>query len=458
MSQKNADYLLDQIIVALREEPIPELPEPLVTSATVTNRQRRLPSAAVLGSVQGRTRRRLWVVLAAFAALMMLVIASPTIMPGGRQSAAFAEVQKSVSAYKSVRYRILDFRGNKDPYVTTVVAVRGIGSHGEASNASEQITNLKARRMLWVDHRARKAKLYEIYPDGGSESTDQFHEKLRNLPADAKPLGEAEVDGRKVVQFEFKNHGTFVVAVDPGTKLPLRMEFTSDGAQRGGVPFREVITDFLFDAPANESLFELNIPAGYIVERCEEPPNRKPIDMKSLVVSPTRGIGPMPLGASKQQVIAAFGQPDWIELEGRFAGAYSAPGKPAGDNQAEITLERFHYNSLGFELSVSSAKGVTQFRTLYVGLLARPFLGKTDAGIALGASIDDVVRVYGPPERKSGFRDDVLDYFHKGWTFVFYDGKLSWFTASAPMSDRIEIEVHDDGTYTERVKPEKQSK
>lgn len=454
MSEENADYLLDQIIVALREEPIPELPEPLPTSATVAVRQRRPRSAAVPGAVQSRTRRRFWIAGAAFAALMALVVASPTIMPGARQIAAFAEVQKAVSTYKSVRYRVLDFHGAKDPYVSTVIAVRGAGSHSEASNGSEQITNLNARRMLSVDHRARKATLYQLYPHEGGESADRFHEKLRNLPADAKQLGEAELGTKKILQFEFENHGRYVVAVDPETKLPLRMEFTSAGAQRGGELFREVITDFLFDAPVDESLFELNVPAGYVVERCEEPPNRKPIDFKSLVVSPTHGIGPVPLGASKQQLIASFGQPDRIELEGRFAKAYSAPGKPAGNNQAEVTLERFHYNSLGFELSVSSEKGVTQFRTLYVGLLARPFLGKTDAGIALGASIDDVVRAYGPPERKGGFRDDVLDYFHKGWSFVFYDGKLSWFTVSEPMSDQIEIEVRDDGSYTQRVKPE----
>jgi hypothetical protein len=43
-------------------------------------------------------------------------------------------------------------------------------------------------------------------------------------------------------------------------------------------------------------------------------------------------------------------------------------------------------------------------------------------------------------------------YFHKGWSFVFGDGKLIWFTATEPMSDQIEIEDHGDGSWSERVK------
>lgn len=395
---------------------------------------------------------------AAIAALALLFIASPTWMPDARQGAAFAEVQEeAVAAVKSFRYRILNFQGEKDPHVSTVIAVRGVGSHSEASSGAEQITNLKAQRMLWLDHRARKATLYQIYPEGSGQFACAFHEKLLNLPAHAKPLGEGELDGKRVLEFEFTDCGRLLAAVDPETKLPLRMEFASDQARPRSDASREVITDFLFDAPVNEALFDVSVPAGYAVARCEEPANRKPIDMKSLVVSTKQGVGFLPIGASKAQVIAAFGPPDQIEQQRHAAIVAPAPGKSAPKKEAAVVFEELHYNSLGFELSLSSADGVTQFRTFDVGPLARPFLGKTDAGIAVGASIDDVVRAYGPPERRIGIRDGVLDYFHQGWSFVFYGGKLAWFTASKPMSDEIEIEVHDDGSWTERVKPGKNS-
>jgi hypothetical protein len=456
MTQTPVDQLLNQIVIALREERVPELVEPPLVAAATNIGGTGPRTVAKPGSIQARTRRPLWIAGVMLAALTMMVVASPMIMPGARQDTAFAEVQEAVSAFKSVRYRILDFHGKKDPYITTTVVVRGVGSYAEGPDGSESITNLKARRMLTLDHRVRKATFYQLYLDDSSTPLDVLHEKLRNLPSDAQELGTAELDGKKILQFEFMNAGRFLVAVTPETKLPIRMELTLDGARSGGTPFREVITDFLFDAPVNESRFDLTVPAGYAVERCEEPRDRKPMDTKSLVVSPTRGIGPVPIGASKEQVIKAFGQPDWTELQGRFARTYLAPAKPAGNGRDDVVLERLHYNSLGFELSVSSATGVTQFRCLDLFPIARPFLGKTDAGIALGASLDDVVRAYGAPERRSGLREEVLDYLREGWSFIFRDGKLARFYTSQPISDQFEIEVHKDGSYSQRLKDETQ--
>src|SRR5262245_57198163 len=103
----------------------------------------------------------------AIAIVVAVAIALPMILVIGRSGLAFAEVQAAAAAYKSYKYRYLDFHGAGDPYVTSVTAVRGVGSRSEASNGSEAITNLKARRTLRLDHRARKAIVQQLYLDDG---------------------------------------------------------------------------------------------------------------------------------------------------------------------------------------------------------------------------------------------------------------------------------------------------
>lgn len=455
MFHTDTDELLDRIAIALREAPVPKPLSPLSGPGTSQLRRRMAPADGDRAFASRRMRKQWLTSGAAIALLTALVVTSPMLIPGTHPGAAFAEVQQAVTAIRSVRYRILDFHGDKDPYVTTSIFVSGLGSRADGPGGSEQITNMKAQRMLWLDHRARKATIYQLYLTDGGQPGDAFHEKIRTLAANARPVGTTQLDGKKVLQFTFASQGEYVVLVDPETKLPLRMEIKTQGGRDGDTSFREVITDFIFDAPIDESAFEQKVPPGYAVERCEEPQDRKPIDTQGLVISPTRGIGPLPMGASKDDVIAAFGEPDRIELLGGAGGTSTAPGKPADKRHADESFEKLHYNSLGFELEVSSRQGITQFHCLPRGPLARPFLGKTDAGIRLGAPIDGVVRAYGAPEVRIHMRDEVLRYPHKGWSFVFDDSRLVWFSATEPLSELIEIEDHGDGSYTERVKERK---
>ena len=158
------------------------------------------------------------------------------------------------------------------------------------------------------------------------------------------------------------------------------------------------------------------------------------------------------MGASTDEEVAFFGAADWIESQGRSPRRAAAPGATPVPGEGEVVLQRLHYNSLGFEAMVSSVDGMTEFRCLPVFAIARKFLGKTDTGIQLGASMDDVIRAYGAPEVTSQFRETNLRYPHKGWEFLFGDGKLKSFSAFAPMSDEIEVIDNGDGSYTERTK------
>ncbi|HET6880710.1 MAG TPA: hypothetical protein VFI31_11175 [Pirellulales bacterium] len=448
----DTDQLLDRISRTLREEPVPEfvgLPPVFRPAPAIHKLDTRLIDASDL--IKRQVPRRWLMASAAFATVAAIIVAALILFPAAHPSVAFGDVQDAVAAFASLRYRTLSFWGEADPHVSSIIWSRGKGLHAEGSNGSEQITNVEARRMLWLDHRSRKATLYQIYLEDETGCADEFNDRLRHLPRDAKALGAAKFNGNNVLQFSFSLLGEYVVLVDPGTKLPLRMELKLD--QGPGRPsFREVITDFVFDAPVNESLFELKVPPEYSFERCEEPADRKAIDTRELILSPTKGVGDVPMKASKEKVIAFFGSPDMVEVIGRSAKVSSAPGK-AMEGRHEVVFERLTYNSLGFEATVSSVDGMTEFRCFSnQGPIARRFLGRTDKGIRLGASIDEIIKAYGAPEVKTHFRDDSLFYFHKGWRFLFADETLVSFSITEPMSDQIEIVDNGDGSWIERVK------
>jgi hypothetical protein len=456
------DRLLDQIVLALREEPIPEFTDTCVDIVSAKSGQN--DESAVrppLSNVEPQTSPRWLFVSAAISGIAALIFVMLSHGPSGGPGAAFAEVQQAVARSKSMSCRTLDFHGDKDPSVSAGVSVPGVGSRSDGPNGWVSITNLKARRSMWIDHRSRKAGIRQLYlVDGEKDTSTGIFEKLRNLPASgAKLLGTTDFNGKKVLEFAFESLGEFVVFVDPKTSLPLRMELKIEKGE-GGKPFREVTTDFVFDAPVDESIFELKVPPGYAVSRCEEPRDRKPIDTQTWVASPENGLGPVPLHAMKEQILAILGTPDLIEETYRGPERFRSPGGRAIKGQKDIVGELLSYPSLGFVIDVSSKDGMTGFGCfgrLWRFESARDFLGKTDKQIGLGASIDEVLRAYGKPDVKTHRREDVLYYFHKGWTFLFRDGKLALMTASQPRSEDLEFKDTGDGGWTEEYKPKKKS-
>jgi hypothetical protein len=456
----DSDGLLDQIATALREEPIPDFSDPgLSVAQEASGRNPDRTFSPRPAGMEPRIWARWMAVGAAIAAIALLIVVLSAHGPGGGAGVAFAQVQQAVSSVKSMSCRTLSILGDQAPTVSAGVSVLGVGSRSEGPNGWVSITNLKARRSMWIDHKSHKAGIQQLYLDDGRKSADAgLFQQIRDLPASgAKALGATEFEGKMVLKFAFESLGQFVVFVDPKTHLPLRMELNIEKGS-GGQRYREVTTDFVFDAQVDESLFEIRAPAGYAVSRCEEPKDRKPIDTHSWVASPEKGLGPVPMGASKDRIITLLGTPDLIEETYRGFERFQYPGGPALKGQKEVVQERLNYPSRGFDIDVSSREGMTRF-CCYGRLLhfdsARDFLGKTDRQIGLGASIDDVVRVYGKPDIKTHLREDQLHYFHKGWSFLFREGKLASITAFQPRPDYIEFKDTGDGGWMEGVNPKK---
>jgi outer membrane lipoprotein-sorting protein len=96
---------------------------------------------------------------------------------------------------------------------------------------------------------------------------------LRSQLADARdqpdwlrePLGEKTFDGRRLVGFRLTGHGLICdLWGDPKTGMPVRIE-NSSPSNPNKRP--SIYSDFVFDADLDESLFSLEPPAGYKVQK-----------------------------------------------------------------------------------------------------------------------------------------------------------------------------------------------
>ena len=101
------------------------------------------------------------------------------------------------------------------------------------------------------------------------------------------------------------------------------------------------------------------------------------------------------------------------------------------------------YSSRGFSLNLSSSFRVEGATYPGYGLLSirvfnqvdhaptfRDFQGKTREGIRLGATPDEVLKVYGEPHTKS---ENAFTYSKLGWIFEFRHGKLAAISLNSPL-------------------------
>ncbi len=92
----------------------------------------------------------------------------------------------------------------------------------------------------------------------------------------------------------------------------------------------------------------------------------------------------------------------------------------------------------GFRIIVDTDAGVETLdchgRSL--GDRARTFAGRTDKGIRMGATPDEVSKAYGEPEFRVGMRADFpnghWDYLKDGLSFGFFDNRLSHIEVRGP--------------------------
>jgi outer membrane lipoprotein-sorting protein len=444
------DQLLEDILGRLRQQQVPPMPESLIEPAMRPARPEqtsRIPKDLRSWIMQRRVPISA-TVLAAAAVVLFLALG-----PFGRgRLLAFSDVQKAIDVTKTMTYDCLVFNGDDDPFVIKFTYLGGDRVRSEISGRWVEIINRKQGAMMSISHVERKAVITSMYPslESSKRLADTFS-RFRTLPEEAsRRIGEREYEGRKVIDFAVKlddrnDTRDYTVTVDSKTKLPIRMECASQKSAASGRSPRELFTNFVFDAPVAESLFAMTPPAGYKVERRLLPKNPPPaVDDRSLVISPETGIGQARFGMSQEEVIRALGQPDWSSTSESTMEAQTETGlysKP----QIYVTTT-LDYSSRGFSLNLSSSFRIAG--TIYpgYGLLmirvfdqasdgptVRDFQGKTKEGIRLGATRDEVLKIYGKPSESSDKSFTGLAYLKLGWLFDFRHGKLAAITLNSPL-------------------------
>jgi hypothetical protein len=438
------DPLLDVIIARLQQQAVPPMPPSLIEPAA--------PTAGGTKGLLGRKRR--WILRRAvqvFAAALAVVAVALCVAIGllhERTSFAFGDVQKAVGAAKSMTYQCSMAKGNEKPIVVKVSLLGGDRSRADRSDGEVQILNRKEGAMMTLTSARRTAVIQSIYPSPELAKTmTDWLVRFRDLPAKAsRRIGERENQGRRVIDFLVNlDEREYTVTVDARTRLPVRMEFSTANLPATGQPYRELWTDFVFDAPLDESLFALTATSGYTVQRLTLPTGTPPDD-RFLVVSPETGIGPVRFGMNEAQIVKLLGKPDRVASSESTmppqtkTGRYSKP-------QTYVSTS-LSYDLRGFTLDISSSFRIGGVSYPGYGLLgirvfnqvdrlptARDFQGITKEGIRLGATPDQVLKVYGKPDQQPdlGGLLAALSYVKRGWMFEFRHGKLASIHVQSPL-------------------------
>jgi hypothetical protein len=237
-------------------------------------------------------------------------------------------------------------------------------------------------------------------------------------------IGEKEFDGKKLLGFKVRRPApgvageapkdvTITLWVDPATSLPVRAEGEDNGRP-------VVFTDLKFDVPLGDELFAMTVPEGYTVhdlggissDQLKAPPTAQ--EAAELVLRPGVGIGAIRFGDSKERVIEVLG-PVEQSIRGFDLG----------------------YPSKGISILVHPRGGVVRILAISkqgAGPFANNgFAGKTEEGIAMGATRAQVEAAYGKPD--NGESTVMLEYKRIGATFVFGKDALDQIYLAKPRGD-----------------------
>lgn len=404
--------------------------------------------------------------LTALAALILVVAVCfrPTDLGNGL---AYGEVQKAVRQVKTV---ILDWHHPKTPHRD----YREFHSRDtnrvrfEYPNGFVRISDGKEGKVLALNPQSKTAVL--MHGSRGDSSLGELMDDLLHMEQEAtRPLGERRIDGRKLVGFELKPaeyqppDTRRTVWVDPQTRLPMRAECIPLDPENPRTASLHAIVSLRFDEPLEPELFSLTPPSGYTLSETaplEMPTPPPPDDQESAapVIKPQVGIGTARFGMTRDEVIAALGEPQDISKYWHPTPEQNRVVEEAMKKAREENLDRFErqrllneaynkfdttkrkpggvslkYGDRGFFVNVERDKGFIGIQCYAQHPGMRPFRGRTDKGIAMGATIEEVEKAHGPPDVKNEFGAGVFFLFYKklGLCFQTNEGRVRLITARA---------------------------
>lgn len=393
----DGDHLLDSVINAIRNEPVPAAPDlPLLWNGP---NEPIPPTEGVLHRKDFAYRtlksRRYFAVSAS-----ILVIIAVNLYRS-RDMVAIAQVQDALNKAGDVAFDMRIMRDG-DLIDTRRVFYSPQGMLRAEGASTLHVFNSRTNQFMEVDHASKTAEIRPVYD---AQAMQQMLAGSMGRLSSLEPIEQTRElasvqDGRAILQLWVVWDGAVThVTADAVSKLPLKL-VVDRGTDADGKSILEIVDNISFDHPAQAESFAIRPPDGYEVTTEEW----KDLDEASTqyVLSVEHGLGPIKWGMSFDQVVALLGRPDSVESrqamepEMKDGRPVIIPGKgfnmvPADPPFVHMEL---NYDSRGFRISVSTISGVTHIHCFdkgAVGLASRRFEGTSIEGISIGMDEREVL-------------------------------------------------------------------
>jgi outer membrane lipoprotein-sorting protein len=272
MTDEAYERQLEWAIDALRELPVPADPDASYRRVLVDRLmvgERGLSSAKSPTKNRRITMRQVFGVAASVLAVALVIgwLASPDTPTAG---AAFARMLEQVASARTVVFKSSVEVGDSRPgmHGTTMVLepdwVRGEVVEGD--NTYIHIQNLKQHKWLTLIPATKKARLVSADEDSGVP-TNNFVDQIREVrESSARFLGKEEIDDKETLKYHCDHpSGHYLMWIDPHSDLPVKVVMSeAKEGQKSHVTI--TLSEFQWNTPLDESLFTLDLPAGYEFE------------------------------------------------------------------------------------------------------------------------------------------------------------------------------------------------
>ncbi len=282
MNKPNNEHdRLDQLTEAFANLPVPEGPDVEVTQRLLETLARTSEEPVTIPIVpfwRSKTMRK----LSGAAAVLLVVLGIATYLSpsnSGGSSSAYAAMIEQLQEIRTMSFttRVIMQPGPTGMAIRTQVLnpdqireeiLVKTAEQGESIVVSVLIHDSKLGKVLLLQHKEKTAKIIEMSDQLVGPQQTGFLEKFRKMrPDHAEYLGKEALDGKNVLKYKYKKpDGHYVLWLDPDSQLPVKAVI-ADVADSNKVNAKFEMTDFVWNPELDESLFSLEIPGGYDLER-----------------------------------------------------------------------------------------------------------------------------------------------------------------------------------------------
>jgi len=451
MSQLNissGDPLLRQAHESLAATEVPPGPSPELIQRV--NDQMRTPLSSVSrDSSRWATRRTYYAAVAVvFFAAIGLAILSP-----GLGNRVLADVVKQLEELRSGRARLTRTIDGVEVELTKVFFKGKSLQRMEFSSGDIDVLNLDREEHTRLMAAEKKVVVEPAYALSMGEDPISQMKKIASQPMSRIP--DRTIGGvDHALGFSRKEPArTETIWVDPKTRLPIRGESTFKDAD--GKTVTLTLSGLEYNVEIEDSLFQIDLPEAFTLvdRRPAKVAGTVDIGNIDLVLAHGKGLGPITFGMSREAVIMQLGTPDSTEVKKAsvepFERLLKNPDLIDSHDAIREDIERLKqtepyrlghellkYSANGFELSLLPSKGVVGiacFTQKWKASSIRSFKGRTQEGVRMFDSREQIEQVYGEPDRVLADEGICQLFYSKlGFTMEFADDELASLSASKP--------------------------